>query len=113
LRLDLAALDEARAGGSLDDTASRLVLCLLLAASAGMPRGGIVRAHLAREGMVPHGIVMEIGGERAAWPAALAGDPAQPDSPSRALAAPLARMLANSIGWRLELHGDVLNAWPA
>ena len=127
LRLDLTALDEARSQGSLDQNASRLVLCLLLAASAGMPRGGTMRTHLGPFGGTPddivaaenihsggalESIVMEIGGDRAAWPATLASDAEQPPSPAGALAVPLARMLAASIGWRLELNGDVLIATP-
>ena len=112
LQLDLAAVDEARMGGSLDENGCRLVLCLLLAASAGMPRGGTVRAGLAHDGGAAAGIMMQISGDRTAWPATLADQPDQPASPAGALAAPLARMLAASIGWRLVLDGDVLHARP-
>ena len=111
LTLDLAPLDEARRAGALDEGACRLVLCLLLAATAGMPAGGIVRARLA-----PPGMTIDIAGRNAAWPAALGDSAILPPSPqarqAAALAAPMARMLAASMGWRLQVAGEALTARP-
>ena len=112
LTLDLAALDEARGNGMLDEGACRLALCLLLAASAGMPMGGTMRARLTRPGSGAPGFQIEVDGKRAGWPVALAAGAGQPAGTAAALAAPLARMVAASIGWQLSLDGEVLTASP-
>ncbi len=101
LTLDLAPLDEARRRCALDEEAARLVLCLLLAASAGMPMGGRIAGRLA-----PPGLAIAIDGRNAAWPGAQAGGPAA------ALAAPMARMLASSMGWGLSVEGSEMIARP-
>ena len=111
LNLDLAPLDEARAAGALDEGASRLALCLLLAATAGMPAGGTVRARPA-----PPGMTIDIAGRNAVWPTALAGgaipQPYPQTRQAAALAAPMARMLAASMGWQLRVTGETLTARP-
>ena len=107
LTLDLAALDHARARGALDEKACRLALCLLLAATGGMPMGGTLHARLD-----PPGFTIELGGPRAAWPAAVVSGAGQAAGPASALAAPLARMVAASTGWQLSLQGEVLTARP-
>ncbi len=101
LMLDLAALDEARAHGDLDQDTARLVLCLLLAASAGMPMGGRIGVRLAKPGLA-----IALDGRNAAWPDAGFGGPAS------ALAAPMARMLAESLGWMLTANGNEMVARP-
>jgi histidine phosphotransferase ChpT len=102
LRLDFSALD-----GPLAETPARLVLCLLLAALPGLPRGGALSLATAPRGAVR----ITLSGPGAAWPALLA-DCAASDAAcwratdaARTLAAPLACLLAGSAGWRVAVDG--------
>jgi len=106
-------LDATGVEGELADVPARLALCLLLAAIPGMPRGGGVRFANAPRG----GVQITLTGVGAAWPETMAncvaskaawGDAFRP----RALAAPLACLLAEQAGWRISLAGATATATP-
>jgi hypothetical protein len=105
LSLDLAGLDAA-----LGDEGKRLVLCLLLAACAGMPFGGTITGSPVAGG----GFRLTIGGRQAAWPAAVANTagPWVTEGGARALAATLAALAGSGLGWRLTLDGAAVTAAP-
>jgi hypothetical protein len=109
LSLDLAGLENAHATGALAEGGARLVLCLLLAACAGLPFGGQILGMAAPGG----GFTLAIAGRNAAWPSGLTGghEVLAEASPSL-LAAPMAAMVAAGLGWRLDVDGAVLRASP-
>jgi hypothetical protein len=102
LTLDLSRLDAARAQDGLDDDGARLVLCLLIAATSGMPLGGSITG--CTDG---RGLALTLAGRNAAWPAGMTGG-----GPAAALAAQMAHMLAAKLGWRLTVDGASMAARP-
>jgi histidine phosphotransferase ChpT len=93
-RLNLA-LDPALSDGRLPRDGGRVLLCVLLAATAGMPRGGDITA--------------------AAWPARIAVNASEleqslHDADARGLAAPMAALVAAATRWRLSVDGLRLTA---
>ncbi len=110
LTLDLAALEPARESGALAQDGARLVLCLLLAAGAGMPFGGQIVGAMTPGG----GITLAMSGRGAHWPAGLFGGGMGrlAETGHRGLAAPMAAMVAAGLGWRLDLEAPVLRASP-
>ena len=102
LKLDVSALP-----GELAETPARLTLCLLLAALPGMPRGGSI----AIAGAPGGGARLILDGPGVGW-TALTRRCAESDSACweaadapRDLAAPLACLLAASVGWRVSIEG--------
>jgi histidine phosphotransferase ChpT len=96
----------------LDAPGRRLLLCALLAATAGMPAGGGIAAEPAGAGFR-----LVLDGRRAAWPEAVAAygadlaaciDGAEPHG----LAAPMMALIAAGLGWRLHIDGLCLTARP-
>ena len=109
LTLDLAAADIALSDGLLAPGGPRLLLCLLLAACAGLPHGGALTVQPLHGG----GFAVTMAGRRAAWPDALlsAGPPALADA--RGMATPMALMVAAGLRWRLQGAGLTVTALPA
>jgi histidine phosphotransferase ChpT len=94
--------------GTLEETPARLVLCLMLTALGGMPRGGVMSLAAAPLG----GVRIGLAGKSAGWPAALA-ECAASDAACRrgaqtpgGLPAPLVCLLARQAGWRIEVDGS-------
>ena len=110
-RLNLA-IDPALSDGRLPPEACRLVLCVLLAATAGLPTGGDVMA--ARTG---RGFSILLAGRNAAWPAGIEGQATDlavflERFDARGLAVPMAALVAAAAGWQLTLDGMRLVATP-
>jgi hypothetical protein len=104
LHLDVGGLE-----GELAEVPARLALCLLLAAGPGMPRGGGIRIADAPRG----GVEVTLTGSGANWPESLASSAAWREATTpRALAAPLACLLAEQAGWRILLSGATATAVP-
>jgi histidine phosphotransferase ChpT len=101
-RLEMSALT-----GTLEETPARLVLCLMLTALGGMPRGGIMSLAAAPQG----GAWIGLAGKAAGWPPALAQCADSDDACWRAaqapgsLPAPLVCLLARQAGWRIDVDG--------
>ncbi len=108
LRLDTSGLP-----GELAETPSRLILCLLLAALPGLPRGGSIAVAVAPGGAIR----MRLSGQAAAWPDTLAICAANAAAcwsanTPRTLAAPLACLLAQEAGWRIAVEQDTVTLAP-
>jgi histidine phosphotransferase ChpT len=90
----------------------RMVLCVLLAATAAMPAGGTLTATATPEG----GFTFTMAGRNAAWPAAIeepvTADLMRGPQDARNLALPMARLVAAGLGWRLAVSDDQLSATP-
>jgi histidine phosphotransferase ChpT len=103
LQLDFSGLD-----GELTEAPARLVLCLLLGALPGMPRGGTIRISAAPRG----GARLVLSGPGAAWSEGLSawGDPAVAAQVAaaapRGMAAPLACLLAARDGWGVRVGAE-------
>ena len=101
-RLELSALT-----GTLEETPARLVLCLMLTALGGMPRGGVMSLTTAPRG----GVRIGLAGKAAGWPPALAACAESEAACRRAaqapgsLPAPLVCLLARQAGWRIDVDG--------
>jgi histidine phosphotransferase ChpT len=106
VKLELATIapgftDDPTDPDALKPGGPRLLLCLLLAGCAGLHGGGTIAARPEPGG----GFSMTLTGRHAAWPEELFGrKPAELEP--RELAAPLAAMVAASLGWRLISRGD-------
>ncbi len=101
LRLDTTHLT------ATDDQVRRLALSLMLAATAALPRGGLIRVSGANQALA-----MEIEGPRAAWPDVLKNC-AQSEAAlleacevPRAMAVALACLQARSLGRRITIQDD-------
>jgi hypothetical protein len=108
-RLNLA-LDPALSDGRLPRDGGRVLLCVLLAATAGMPRGGDITAAASATGFS-----VLLGGKQAAWPARIAVNASEleqslHDADARGLAAPMAALVAAATRWRLSVDGLRLTA---
>lgn len=103
LRLDFAGLSD-----ELAETPAQLLLCVLVAATTGLPRGTMLSFRT-----VPHGgVCLKIAGSAAAWPPSLLAcansETAlwEAATAPRDVAAPLACLLARDHGWQIRVEGD-------
>jgi hypothetical protein len=99
-------LDGLRQGITLDPSASRLALNLLLLAGESLPAGGIAALSSSPE----DGLLTTISGPRAAWPRGLYGCLADSStayqaaqSDPRRVQGPLTVLLAKGLGYRLSM----------
>lgn len=105
LRLDFSGLP-----GELAETPARVLLCVLVAAAPGLPRGTALSFQPAPRG----GVRVDIAGSAAAWPAPLllcASNEAalrEAASTPRDVAAPMACLLARHHGWVIRVEADTL-----
>ena len=109
LRLDFSGLH-----GELPETPARLLLCLLLAALPGLPRGGAIIVASAGDG-----VSITLSGNGATWPELLAACASSEracwdaGASPKALAPALACLLASEGGWAVQPRGLAVHLTPA
>jgi hypothetical protein len=91
-----------------DGPGPRLLLCVLLAACAAMPAGGVISVAAVDGG----GFSATLAGRHAAWPEVLTREAAWLSAEAKTLPAPMAALVASTQGWRLARDGLCVTVRP-